>query len=435
MRHLAALIVALCLVGAYVAQPPIDANHIVVRFHVDSMKVAAALIEHFIPTHSVDGVSLWTSSVQVPGDIDIHLPRHLLSVMIDTLKAHGHTGEHKVISTNLLERIEQHLRENEQARATNDGFFSAYRTFEEINSYIHELHNRYPNFTHIELIGHTVHGAKIEGIVIESPHVPQARPWIVYTGGQHAREWMGPMTVTYIADQLLSQYGKDPAITHIVDNVVWALFPVMNVDGYQWSWTNSSNRLWRKNRRVNEHSLFGCIGVDLNRNWNTTGWGVIGTSNNTCSDQYNGPYPFSEPESSAIANFIHKNNRIQGFIDYHQYGQLFMAPFGYQATPLPVGNELLQELGKGYTEALFKVHGTQYKYGNLNTIIYPSSGDSGDWVFDTGRVFYSYGVELRDTGEYGVLQPPDRIIPNCDETVAGVKFMANFILENPKPQQ
>ena len=36
------------------------------------------------------------------------------------------------------------------------------------------------------------------------------------------------------------------------------------VSRYVWSWTGSSARLWRKNRRQNAG---GSYGVDLNRNW------------------------------------------------------------------------------------------------------------------------------------------------------------------------
>jgi hypothetical protein len=31
---------------------------------------------------------------------------------------------------------------------------------------------------------------------------------IVYNGGQHAREWISPMTNAYIANQLVTLYGK-----------------------------------------------------------------------------------------------------------------------------------------------------------------------------------------------------------------------------------
>jgi len=34
-----------------------------------------------------------------------------------------------------------------------------------------------------------------------------AKVGIVFNGGQHAREWIGPMTNAYIANQLLTLYG------------------------------------------------------------------------------------------------------------------------------------------------------------------------------------------------------------------------------------
>ncbi|MBK8636570.1 MAG: hypothetical protein IPN72_24695 [Saprospiraceae bacterium] len=59
--------------------------------------------------------------------------------------------------------------------------------------------------------------------------------------------------------------------------------------------------MWRKNRRINSGS--SCIGVDLNRNYNTD-WGGAGSSSNTCSDSYRGASVFSEPESKVIRDFI-----------------------------------------------------------------------------------------------------------------------------------
>lgn len=69
----------------------------------------------------------------------------------------------------------------------------------------------------------------------------------------------------------------------MVDRFDWVIFPVMNPDGYIYSWKKVSgyflslydplsnivlfhkDRLWRKNRQPNPDSL--CNGTDLNRNW------------------------------------------------------------------------------------------------------------------------------------------------------------------------
>jgi hypothetical protein len=50
-------------------------------------------------------------------------------------------------------------------------------------------------------------------------------------------------------------------------------------------------------------------------------------------------------------------------------------------------------------DALKAVYGTTYQYGNIADIIYPASGSSADWAYGVANVTYSFGVELRDTGE------------------------------------
>jgi murein tripeptide amidase MpaA len=47
-----------------------------------------------------------------------------------------------------------------------------------------------------------------------------------------------------------------------MDNTLFIVVPVLNVDGYVYTW--EIDRLWHKNRRQNGDGSFG---VDLNRNW------------------------------------------------------------------------------------------------------------------------------------------------------------------------
>lgn len=55
----------------------------------------------------------------------------------------------------------------------------------------------------------------------------------------------------------------------------------------------------------------------------------------------------------------------------------------------------------------------------------PAAGGSEDWTYGVLGVKYSFSVELRDTGRYGFLLPPDQIIPTGEETFEGLKALVN----------
>lgn len=58
----------------------------------------------------------------------------------------------------------------------------------------------------------------------------------------------------------------------------------------------------------------------------------------------------------------------------------------------------------------------------------PAAGGSEDWTYGQLGVKYSFSVELRDTGRYGFLLPPDQIIPTGEETFEGLKALVNAMV-------
>lgn len=96
------------------------------------------------------------------------------------------------------------------------------------------------------------------------------------------------MTVEYLAYQLIDGYGKDDQTTSFLDDYDFYIIPIVNPDGFVW--TQSTERLWRKNRTPplpGADESASCWGIDLNRNypheWNTT---VDGSSPDPCSEAY-----------------------------------------------------------------------------------------------------------------------------------------------------
>ena len=90
-------------------------------------------------------------------------------------------------------------------------------------------------------------------------------------------------------------------------------------------YTQSSNRLWRKNRQSTSGST--CIGHDINRNWPYQ-WSVSGgASTDPCAEDFKGKAQGDAPETQVLSAWMQKIKSAQGlklFIDYHSYSQLFM---------------------------------------------------------------------------------------------------------------
>jgi len=387
--------------------------HQVWRYNLPADGPQRAILAGFITQHRLD---LWGESrtwvdVRVPPLHQNKLAALSLpyTVLIDDLQA-------------LIEEEKTSI-----AAAKDDAFFTTYRNLDEFNAFLDDLVARFPALVTKKLIGMTVEQRPIYGITITSTKKPTGKSGIVYNGGQHAREWISPMTNAWIANELVTRYGNDAKITRYVDEFEWTIIPIVNADGYWFSW--NIDRMWRKNRRYNEDSWFECYGVDTNRNWDFQ-WNKGGSSPDTCAETYHGPFGFSEPEETALANYIRNQKNVKGYIDFHAYSQLWMTPWGYtSALPKDYNKQLLA--ARACVTALEAVYGTQYEYGPIATTIYPASGSSVDWVYAVTNVTISFAVEGRDTGRFGFLLPADQIIPSGKETMAAVEAMAEFILTNP----
>jgi len=306
-------------------------------------------------------------------------------------------------------------------------FFTAYRTFDEFNNFLSELQTQFPQLvTSVFSIGKSVQGRDINGISFTGlQNRGSPKPVILYNAGQHAREWVAPMSTAYVAFSLLSNYSSNADVTAMMDAFEWIIIPLVNPDGYNWTWTN--DRMWRKNRRINAGS--SCIGVDNNRNWAYM-WLTGGSSTDPCSEVFAGPSAFSEPEEVHLANYITANGRVQGYIDFHAAGYLFLNPYGYTRN-LPPANADQQALAEDFVVAVYRVHGKSYVFGNIMNVLYQASGNSVDWAYVVGNVYYSFTIELREGPTNVFILPPEQIIPQGQEVMAGVLAMANYMLENP----
>ncbi len=353
-----------------------------------------------------------------PGPQTYVIPPDALAVLDDL------TLPYRVVNPNIQQSIDAETAQMEQARAERGvGFFATYRTPDEIDAYIDTLITLRPDLASSVTVGTTHQLRTIRGIRITGPDVPgePARPVIIINAGQHAREWIAPASAMWAMDQLIRNHGTNPEITDLVNKVVWIIIPSLNRDGYQYS--IDTERLWRKNRRNNGDGTFG---VDLNRNWSYQ-YGGASTSSSGSSDVYRGTGPFSEPESTALRNFILATPNVKGLIDLHSFSQLILGPWGYSQSVLPPRELELRSTGDAMEAAIDSTHGVNYQQGlGVDALIYEASGTLPDWSFATTNAV-SWTYELRDTGSFGFVLPADQIIPTGQEAFNGLKELARAV--------
>ena len=296
-------------------------------------------------------------------------------------------------------------------------WFAEFKDYDAVNTKLNELATLRPDLAEVINVGTSLEGRTINGIRITGPGT--GKPPVLFNGCQHAREWIAVMVPMYIADTLINDYDTDPAIQDIVDRVEFFIVPIVNPDGYVYTW--GPDRLWRKNRRDNGDGTFG---VDLNRNW-SVGWGGAGSSGITSSQTYRGLAAFSEPESSALRDLFVASPQMVSTIDFHSYSQLVLSPWGYTLDLTP-DVSLYDELGSTMAQAILDVHGTTYIDGPAAITLYQASGISIDWTYgDQGT--YSFTIELRPAGSSpGFILPPDQIIPTCEENLPAALHLTDW---------
>jgi len=403
---------------ALVAQaPPPDAPQ--VRY--DGHRLARVHVADWAQIADIErlGGTFWNCRVG-PGDAVVSLPGDA----VEALRTLTDVRE-------VLEVDVQALFDAERAGAqaaprgggTVDPFFDDYRPLSQVNAYMDTLVALRPDLASKTEIGQTHEGRPIYALRISSA-APSEKPALLLNGCQHAREWVTVPATMFIADRLIREYDTDPDVQRFVDDLEWHIIPMSNPDGYAHTW--ASDRMWRKNRRVNGGNEFG---VDLNRNW-SIGFGGAGASSNPGSNLYSGPSAFSEPATLAIRDYILSRPNIRGHFDIHNFSQAVLGPWAHTNDPAPLADVMLP-LGNAINSAMSSVFGSLYQFGTGSQLLPLAGGAASDWTF--GAAFgeaeiVSLTLELRDRGQFGFLLPATQIVPTSEETWAGAAVMAERLL-------
>lgn len=292
--------------------------------------------------------------------------------------------------------------------------FTDWHTPAEINTELMNLAAAHPTIATTFSIGTSHLGNPIQCIKI-SDNVGIDDPNegdVVFVSLHHAREWLTPEMALYLAEHLLDAYtsGADPELVTCINNLEIWIIPVLNPDGY--AYTNTADRYWRKNRRNNGD---GTHGVDLNRNY-AYQWGGgsgIEGSTVTADDTYQGPFPFSEPETTAFRNFVQNLDHPKALLTYHTFSELILRPWSYSSAD-PPGEEIVKYIAQDSIARIAGVHG--HTYGE--TIGYHAYGETTDYFWN-GLRLAGFTPEMRPaSGGLGGFDPPvSQIIPNNEENL------------------
>jgi hypothetical protein len=415
MRHLITLAIA---IAAPVATAQPLATDSVARY--DGHKLVAVELRSAADVRAVNaiGADQWSHNISagVPTDFLVS-PEQLAA-----LDATGLVYEVRI------EDIQAQIdAENTRLSASGArGWFDDFKDLAAINDYLDVLVASRPDIASTFDLGQTIEGRTVRALRIANDAFgePGCKPAILFNACQHAREWIAPMVAMYTAEQLLTGHGNDPEITAFVDRAEIIIIPVVNADGYSYTWT--TQRLWRKNRRENDNGTFG---VDLNRNW-AYEWGHNnGSSGSPGSGTYRGTAPFSEPETQNVRDLTLSLPRLAAQVDLHSYGQYILAPWGWTPDP-PPGHETFQLLGAEIQQIIQSVNGRNYRHGQMYQTLYPISGGEGDWFWGDQAV-HNFLIELRGTS---FVLPPEQIIPNGEEVFPALLYFADWArLERKSP--
>lgn len=364
----------------------------------------------FLQMHQALSLSenLWSERIIPTGPIDFMLDRQSLPM----LNVIG-------IRWQLLIPDVQPLVDAQKDRSApaGDDWYTQYRTYAEVSSYVDQLVTDYPALAQRIDFGTSLEGRPLFAIRIANPATGgEGSPTILLNGCQHAREWIAVMVPMYIAEHFLAGYETDPDIKRLVNRVNLIVVPITNPDGYVYSWEHE--RLWRKNRRNNGG---GSYGVDLNRNWGYN-WGGEGSSGKRNSDIYRGAGPFSEPETSALRDLVTADLSIVSHVDIHSYSQLVLYPWD-SIPSAPPDLESLNGLSRLMAAEIKSVHNETYRV-MMGYDLYPAAGTAMDWTYGDQGIL-SFTFELRDRGWHGFMLPPDQILPNCEEIFPAVTALAD----------
>jgi murein tripeptide amidase MpaA len=353
-----------------------------------------------------------------------------------------------------------------------------YYRYAELTALLQQWQASYPALMDLESIGRSYEDRDIWGVTLTNRETGPAaeKPGYHMDANIHAGEPTGSAVILYAIDWLLQNHGVDPRATRVLDTMALYLVPRICVDGVDlWMTTPTDLRssvrpygelddrnglrpadldgdgaitfmrvpdpagAWKRSplddrllvprapdetegtfyHLYPEAEVVGAAdgalpvlrapyGLDLNRNFPIE-WVPDSEQRGA------GPYPFSEPETRALADWMLAHPNLSGSQHFHTYGGIIIRPSSFRPdSELPEADAFVfQTLGAIGTEETdypavslwegFTDEGERHKGGTKNTDL--------DWVYERLGI-YPFTVELWNVFAVAGVPESDVDFPN-----------------------
>lgn len=307
------------------------------------------------------------------------------------------------------------MSDDEFHKLLKSGSFQGFHTPSEFWRHIQslQLDPRNANFiSDLRPIGRSFQNRPINSFFISDDvsniDVLLTRKNIVYLNAMHhSREPLSLTMILLIVREVLLSLRSEKHTKFkefFRDNLI-AFVPIVNIDSYTFITNNFSTTsdkeglmMIRKNRHLSPQCTPFTGGVDLNRNYDFKfGMNESGSSSDPCAEDYRGEFPFSEPETAAIKQFLDDHPNVISGVNIHTYGNAWIYPYNFVSDKanhyLKVRKPLFYDFFKEFEHEMSEKN---YKalFGNSAfTLDYPTNGESGDWMIDRKNIL-NLDVEL-----------------------------------------
>jgi len=221
----------------------------------------------------------------------------------------------------------------------------------DLTALVHTQNKKLPQSARLDSLGQTaggreLHVLKLGANINDKPKTAR----VLFTGGLHAREWLGPTYTYLIAEWLVTNYptspggGPNPAFAKdlLDNNHIW-LVPMCNPDGHEY--TVTTERMHRKNSPGGDSHFQSAPGakpardakappsIDLNRNFATKQWqAIIDSKKGSFSAKEDGDTFAGKSAASATeVQLLQKMIDATPFdlaVDHHTYDCALLYPYG-----------------------------------------------------------------------------------------------------------